>query len=208
MGQADRWGITFICQGVEDVGCVLLSCRIEVRHDVGILHGQALHGLVARQTVDRGTLFSIRIVLAEPVHPDEVERVDQHPADGVRRVMAVQEFTVIIDDSPGNGRPAGIGQTVVFVRVFVGIRDECSDSASDIIGPAESADDARFFRRIRLPGQQFFRFHFFAWYLRPCPYIVPVFILIQYAVGTGKGLVPIGKGILAVGTARGPIHQP
>ena len=68
---------------------MLLRRRIEVSHDVCVLHGQVLHGLIAGHAVDRGPVFGFGVVPAEPVYPDKVECIDQHPADGVGCVMAV-----------------------------------------------------------------------------------------------------------------------
>ena len=65
MSQADGWGITFICQGVEDIGRVLLRGRVELRHDVRVLHGQVFHRLIARHAVDRRAVFGVGVFIAE-----------------------------------------------------------------------------------------------------------------------------------------------
>ena len=62
---------------------------VKVCHNVPVLHGQVFHRLIRRQLIRRRAVFDVCVLVAKPVQPDEVKRVDELPAARVGRVMTV-----------------------------------------------------------------------------------------------------------------------
>ena len=117
--------------------------------DLLILARELRHGRVARVLVDGRLLADILVELREFIEPDEVEGIDVHPADGVRRVVAVGVQVIVVDDHAARRRAVGISVAVLrAIHLPIGIRQELGDGLRDGIGPAESTDDALLLARV------------------------------------------------------------
>ena len=94
-------------------------------------------------------LSNMHIEVSEFMDADKIKSVEQLPAGGIGRMMAIYELVIIDHDSR-----AAIGGNVIVAafhnRRLIDIREKSRNGRFDAICAAERADDAALFKRIIL----------------------------------------------------------
>ena len=174
----------------------------------GVLHGQLTHGHIGGQAVGGRPRLGLIVLVPKAMQAHKVKGVDQPVGAGVRGVVAIQKFAVVIDHGPAGGGAAQVGVAARhIVHGLIHSGDELIHGPENVIGAAESPHHALFALRVTLLDGQLGEAHS-ARHLRPEGTVTPVLIFGQQAIGGDEGPVLPEINILAVSAAGGPVHEP